>query len=229
MADAPVLQPAAVRITPGFAVPFAEVELANAGALNEQLRALFLERERQGDAYRNASPTMTLPAEVFESRFDLFHWTDACVVALREFCNAALFKVVGELNGYTQQELAELVLNVDAWFHVTRRGGAFGQHNHPMASWSGVYCVDNGYGSAEAETGELMFQHPAPAAGMFMDVGVANLRSPWGIKSRRYRLRPGQLVLFPSWVLHQVMPFNGPSERITVAFNVWFRKAAKSR
>ena len=34
-----------------------------------------------------------------------------------------------------------------------------------------------------------------------------------------FDLQPGQLVLFPSWVQHQVMPFYGEGERITVAFN----------
>ena len=34
--------------------------------------------------------------------------------------------------------------------------------------------------------------------------------------------QPGQLVLFPSWILHDVKPFEGEGERITVAFNCWF-------
>ena len=218
---------AAFKIIPGFAIPFAEVELPDASALNQQLRALFLEREGQGSAYRNPSPTMKMLPQVFESRFDLFHWTDPCVVALRGFCNAALFKIVAELNGYGNQDIAELRMSVDAWFHITRAGGAFGLHNHPMASWSGVYCVDSGYGTAEPESGELNFMHPAATAGMFVDLGVANVRSPWAIHPKSYRLRPGQLVLFPSWVLHQVLPYYGQRERVTVAFNVWFRKTRK--
>jgi uncharacterized protein (TIGR02466 family) len=214
-----------LRVLPGFAVPFGELELPNAGPLNAELRALFLAREHEGPRYRNPAPSMTLVPQVFESKWDLFYWTDPCVVKLRELCNAALFKMVGELNGYSKQELAELILNVDAWFHVTRPGGTFGWHNHPMASWSGVYCVDSGYGDGEPQSGELIFSHPAPAANMFVDLGVANIQAPWSLAPRQYRLRPGQLVLFPSWVLHQVMPFSGPSERVTVAFNVWFRKA----
>lgn len=216
---------ASFNILPGFAVPFAELELPNAAALNEQLRTLFVQRRAQAAEYRNPAPTMKLQPEVFESRFDLFHWTEPCIVTLREFCNAALFKLVGELNGYSKQDLSGLVLHVDAWFHLTRPGGSFGQHNHPMASWSGVYCVDSGYGLDEPESGELVFHHPTPAAGMFMDPGVARLRSPWAMAPKTYRLRPGQLVLFPSWVMHQVMPYRGVGERVTVAFNVWFRKA----
>jgi hypothetical protein len=104
----------------------------------------------------------------------------------------------------------------------------FSLHNHPMASWSGVYCVDNGY-DGEAQTGELVFLHPAASANMFLDLSVANLPLPWGNRPKSYLLRPGQLVLFPSWMLHQVLPYHGPRERITVAFNAWFRKAAPAR
>jgi len=37
------------------------------------------------------------------------------------------------------------------------------------------------------------------------------------------KFEPGQLVLFPSYVLHDVKPFEGEGERITVAFNCWFK------
>ncbi len=40
-------------------------------------------------------------------------------------------------------------------------------------------------------------------------------------------LKPGQLVLFPSWMQHYVSPFepSGEGVRITVAFNARFRMA----
>jgi uncharacterized protein (TIGR02466 family) len=222
MADTPAATP--FRIFPGFAVPFAEVQLPDTQPLNAELRALFLEREGAGAAYRNPDPSMFMQTGVFESRFDLFQWTDPAIVRLRDLCNAALFRMVGELNGYGAEDLRGLRMNVDAWFHVTRSGGTFGLHNHPMASWSGVYCVDSGY-DGDPESGELVFQNPSAAANMFMDLAVANLKQPWGLTPKSYLLRPGQLVMFPSWVLHQVLPFTGPRERITVAFNAWFRKA----
>jgi uncharacterized protein (TIGR02466 family) len=216
--------PAPLRIYPGFAVPFGEVELTDVQGLNAELRELILERERAGDAYRNPDPSMFMQDGLYESRFDMFHWPDAPVVKLRERCTAVLFRLVGQLNGLDAEQLRELRVNMDAWFHVTRPGGMFSLHNHPMASWSGVYCVDNGY-DGEAQTGELVFLHPAQNANMFLDLSVANLALPWGIRPKSYLLRPGQLVLFPSWMLHQVLPYQGPRERITVAFNAWFRKA----
>lgn len=213
------------QIYPGFAVPFVQTEFPNAENTNKELRELFLARRDEGALYRNTNATMQAPSELFESRFDLFYWEDACVARLREFCMAALYKAVGELNGYDTDALKSLEVAADAWFHVTDRGGSFGLHNHPMASWSGVYCVDSGYDAdAEPESGELTFMHPAATAAMFVDLGVANLRSPWAIRPRACRLRPGQLILFPSWVMHQVGAYLGSRPRITVAFNAWFRR-----
>ena len=32
--------------------------------------------------------------------------------------------------------------------------------------------------------------------------------------------RAGRLVMFPSWVLHQVRPYRGAAQRISIAFNL---------
>lgn len=216
------------QIFPGFAIPFVQTHFANSADLNGRLKSLFLERESEGAVYRNQRPTMMIDRNLFESRFDLFHWEDSDVRQLREFSIAALFKAVAELNGYGRDELSKLQVQADAWFHITRQGGSFGFHNHPMASWSGIYCVDNGYPEGvEPESGTVQFQHPAPTAQMFTDLGVANIRSPWAVRPREFRLQEGQLILFPSWLMHQVLPYQGDGERVTVAFNAWFRERSK--
>lgn len=35
------------------------------------------------------------------------------------------------------------------------------------------------------------------------------------------RARPGQLVMFPSWLPHEVVPHAGPRDRVVMSFNVW--------
>jgi uncharacterized protein (TIGR02466 family) len=32
--------------------------------------------------------------------------------------------------------------------------------------------------------------------------------------------KAGRLVMFPSWLLHQVRPYRGTAERISIAFNL---------
>ena len=211
------------QIIPAFAVPFAEVDLPDCEALNAELAALFLAREGEGERYANPHPSMQITRQMFESAFEVFSWPEACVQNLREFCWAALSRAIAQLNGYKAEEMARLRIYSHTWFHVTRRGGFFGLHNHPMASWSGVYCVSAGQDDGtHRESGKLHFSNPNQLANMFVDAGNSHVRPPYNMTGRSYRLRPGQLVLFPSWVNHEVLPFFGEGERITVAFNCWF-------
>jgi len=207
-----------------FAVPFAFSRLEGCDALNRELRELFLAREKQGATYANPNPLTLRNAALYESHFDLFKWPETCIQQLREFCWSELMRTLAELNRYERSFMERIQIGADAWFHVTRRGGFFGLHNHPMASWSGVYCVSAGQDDPDrADSGLLTFVNPFIMNTMFVDAGTAQMQPPFSNTSRSYRLEPGQLVLFPSWILHEVKPFHGEDERITVAFNAWFQ------
>lgn len=224
-ADSPVNEPSPLHIRPGFAVPIIFGHRADDG-LNAELRDLFVAREAEGPRHANPNPYTQRNKQLFESNFDLFKWTEPCIQRLQQFCWDNLLRAVGAMNGYDAAFLQQLRIGADAWFHVTRRGGYFGIHNHPMASWSGVYCVSSGQHDADsADSGLLNFINPFVMNTMFVDAGNAQLADPYTMSSRSYRLEAGQLVLFPSWLLHEVKPFLGDGERITVAFNAWFHVA----
>lgn len=205
-----------------FQVPVALDRHPAAARLNPALRALFLAREQ--DAYRNPDPYTERNDALFESRFDLFGWPDAEVAQLREFCIARTLQLVQQLNGHPPERMRAMRLSVESWFHITRRNGWFGIHNHPNASWSGVYCVDAGQDDPKnPDSGKLTFIHPNMMSGMYTDVGNASLQPPFNLQNIGYLLQPGELLLFPSWLMHHVTPFTGEGERITVAFNCAFR------
>ena len=208
-----------------FAVPFVFAQHPQPDGLNAALRALFLAREAEGGRYANPNPYTVRNAQLFESHFDLFDWPEACIAQLSEFCLSNLMRTVGELNGYDLDALRKIDIATDAWFHITRRNGHFGVHNHPMASWSGVYCVSPGQHDADQpDSGRLSFINPHSVTSMYLDAGNAFLRQAYSRGNYGQQLAAGQLVLFPSWVLHHVMPFYGEGERITVAFNCSFRQ-----
>ena len=68
----------------------------------------------------------------------------------------------------------------------------------------------------------MTFVNPMLASAMYMDAAVAKIPPPFGTQIRAVRLQAGQLVIFPSYLLHDVKPFDGEGERVTVAFNCWF-------
>ncbi|MBK8285425.1 MAG: hypothetical protein IPK97_11430 [Ahniella sp.] len=189
-------------------------------ALNARLRALFLNYEQGGDRYANPTPFVRRPGQSVRIALrPVFPGPDPEIIELRDFCWQNLFRAVAELNGHSRF-MRQLKARASAWFHITRQGGFFGVHNHPMASWSGVYCV------AESERAEqcgvLSFINPNSTNTMYVDHSLMRLRKPFSYGNQDYRLSPGELVLFPSWVLHEVLPFGGDGERITVAFNAQF-------
>lgn len=204
-----------------FAVPLLTCRHPTHERLNPGLKRYILEREQTGAA--NPRPYTPRNAAVYESDFNFFRDAEPHVQELKTFCWRQLLGMIGRLNGYDLTTLQQLQLYNDCWFHVTRRGGFFGLHNHPNASWSGVYCVDPGVHDPNAkESGALGLVNPVIASAMFRDAAVARMQMPYGYNNVTLQLEAGQLVLFPSWVLHDVRPYEGPGERITVAFNCWF-------
>ncbi len=216
-----------LQIRPMFALPFAFCQHPDPERMNAALCELFLAREAEGTRHANPHPYTERNTQLFESRFNLFAWPEPEIAALRDYCLSQLSQAVAQLSGYDQKAMDGLGVKTDAWFHVTRRNGYFGVHNHPLASWSGVYCVAPGRNDAnEPDSGKLTFITPHHMSGMYVDAGSEFLVQPFGIQNFGLLLEAGQLVLFPSSVLHHVMPFFGEGERITVAFNCAFRHRA---
>ena len=199
------------------------LEYEDSQMLNQELAALFIARAESDERSRNPTPIVSRNAQVFESHFRLFDEPEPCVQRLRDFCVSSLYGVIAEVNGYPDDTLAKLHLAMESWFHLTGRGGYFGVHNHALHAWSGVYCVRHDGDDPESLSGRLTFIHPNAAATMYMDKSISNLRAPFGMGPVSLRLKAGDLVIFPSWLLHHVQPFEGGGLRITVAFNARFR------
>jgi uncharacterized protein (TIGR02466 family) len=205
-----------------FAVPFAFSRHPEHVRLNAALKRYILAAEG-GEGAANPRPLTQRNAAVFESHFNLFRDSDAAIQELKTFCWDQLLAVIGRLNRYDLPTLNRLQIFNECWFHVTRRGGFFGVHNHPNASWSGVYCVDPGTAEpGDKNSGLLGFINPTIMSAMHLDAGTANMQLPYGYQIAKVFLESGHLVIFPSWVLHDVKPFETDGERITIAFNCWF-------
>ena len=213
------------EIVSWFATPIVSADIPGAEALNRELVPLFLERERAGDEYRHEMHIPTQVGPVFESRFDLFEWPDPPVQRLAEEVHNVLFHLVARLNTYTDAEMADFTFYYDSWFHVTRAGGYQSSHYHPRASWSGIYAVQPGDAVPERpESGQVKFYDPRGPVFMHVDPGNERLEPRYTATPVYLQHRAGQLVIFPSWLTHEVLPYLGRTELIVVAFNAWIRR-----
>lgn len=214
-----------LRIIPAFACPIAETTFPGMEAMNARLRELFLAWEADTQRKRLSEPTPVVKVGVYESDFQLFGRDNPDLNALATLCLQHLGYLVAQLNRYSNEDMAKLRIYHHSWYHITRNGGYTAVHNHPMASWSGVYCVDPGDVAPPGvvNNGTLRFLDTRSLGNAYMDQGNAYLSDIYGIADLAFDLKPGMLLLFPSYMLHEVAPYFGQRERITVAFNAWIK------
>jgi uncharacterized protein (TIGR02466 family) len=211
----------ALKVSPVFAVPFGEVHLPACNRLNRELEALFVASATE--EHRNPTPSHIPQEETFESRFNLFRWPDKCVQELRQFVLNAVGQMVIETTSLRAADLAHLQFHNHTWFHISRYAGSFIAHNHPLASWSAVYCVRAGESATDhPDSGVLRFHDTRQGANAYADAVNMALQRPFALRPVEIHLVEGQLLIFPSYVFHEVAPFYGRDRRITVASNCWF-------
>jgi uncharacterized protein (TIGR02466 family) len=197
------------------------VRLEPCERMNHELEALFLARETEEN--QNPMPSHVPQAETFESRFNLFRWPEPCVQELRSFMLDAVARMVIETTTLRAEDLSRLRFQNHTWFHISRYAGSFIAHNHPLASWSAVYCVRAGEAVPEhPDSGTLRFLDTRQGADAYTDPANAPLHRAYALRPLEIQLAAGQMVLFPSYVFHEVAPFYGRDTRITVATNCWF-------
>lgn len=100
----------------------------------------------------------------------------------------------------------------EIWVNVLERGGSQFMHTHANSFISGVLFVNKPHDSART-----VFRKPAGGAEYIFknDVPLGHYSSDtWVVPE----INPGDMVLYPSYLLHGVPPNEG-DRRVTVAFN----------
>lgn len=188
-----------------FATQFFLFQLDESERLNEALKTLILAKESEDPGVRRSN------IGGWHSDDDLFAWPDPAVSALQEAALGAVQAVVPLMVGGSCDFQARLA----GWANVSRAGAYNKRHTHPGCQVSAVYYVEAGTPPTDEapESGTFEFIDPRSHAEMSAlpgeDVG------------RTVALQPlnGRMVLFPSWLYHQVNPYHGEAERISISFN----------
>jgi len=105
----------------------------------------------------------------------------------------------------------------DCWVNIMGAGAAHGLHLHPLASISGTYYVHVPRGAPG-----IKFEDPRLERFMAAPprrAGAKRASRSWVTLPAR----AGSLVLFESWLRHEVAPQQRAAERVSVSFNYgWF-------
>jgi uncharacterized protein (TIGR02466 family) len=199
--------------------PILVKKFEGSGPVNAELVQLFYQEVQargglRGNVYSSSDDLL----ERYQSPalHSLFGFVSSCVFEVAQAMNAPLWQRLGA--GKLQMHV------VGAWFQIQNRYGFHDIHNHGNCSWSGVYYV-------QIDPVEKRRQHPALGVlngitrfysqglnllgGAHMDMGNTYMQqSTFDVTPEE-----GVLVVFPSWLLHKAMPYDGEKDRIIISFN----------
>lgn len=216
-----------MALEPGFhalwPTPLGVHRFAQAGDLNPLLVRIFSAlRATQGHA-RGEAPGGAFFASDDDllQRVQLPEWQ-----TFIRFIVESLRETVGQANcgAWPAQGLALRVAIEGLWFQTSNRGAFHEVHTHGNCSWSGVYCVRvdlpalrTAHAVQGAQNGVTRFYGPpfAQLGGAHVDLGNAYLQPP----HVEVAPLPGQLLVFPSWLAHQALPYDGALDRVIISFN----------
>ena len=102
----------------------------------------------------------------------------------------------------------------EAWINIYRKGHFNYSHDHPGSLFSAVYYVKGGVDKGELELKTPVTAHTYTISGEM--VGSYN-----AFTGHAMVIPPvtGDLLIFPSWLLHRVNMSQSDEDRISIAFN----------
>lgn len=196
-----------------FPTPIIHFEVPGSAELNAELKAVIARQEKNdvGTEHSNIGG--------WQSSWDMDKWGGMPAVRLLAYARNSASRATCNRQG----QPVVISWKANMWANVNRAGHGNEFHSHPGSFWAGVYYVDDGGIHADPSLGgELEFMDPrAPGVAMYAPQLAFNVPGGLSVGANEVvRPRSGLMVLFPAWVLHQVRPYKGNAERISIAFNL---------
>jgi uncharacterized protein (TIGR02466 family) len=206
-------EPIAFETVAAFTTPILLVDVPDAEAMNAELADVLLAREKEMSSKSHS----TLGG--WQSTWDIDTWAGAGTGRLLTIASTIANQATVDRDG----KPVSISWRWNIWANINRCGHGNELHSHPGSFWSGVYYVDDGGAFDDPSSGgEIEFLDPrAPGAAMYAP--HLAFAFPGGLsvgKKETVRPKAGRLVMFPSWLLHQVRPYSGNAQRISIAFNL---------
>ena len=180
---------------------FYAMTLPGSDKANPVLQALLLEQDTKSDDLTVQYLTQ-----------DLFGLSHPAIQWLRQCCLQAVCDYAVEAGMDYRPEV-----DLQAWVNINRRGDYHNLHNHPHSWLSGTYYVQTPKGCSG-----LKFEDPRLDRFMAAPPRKAGCRpenQPW----ITIPAKAGNVVLFESWMRHEVPINQRRTERISISFNYnWF-------
>jgi len=196
-----------------FAMPIYRCQIESAAELNEDLLKVIYQQRASNEGIVRSN------LEGWHSPLTLHTWDNKSVQCLMLLIKQQASQFIYEVSGST----IEADLNgweIEAWANVNPSGASNKKHTHDTKGGiilSSFYYVNIGKPISPEWAGNTWFED--------RDTFPAHYRFEPNIFPRTVDNipKPGEMVLFPSWLPHGVREYRGDDERVTIAVNLWHK------
>jgi uncharacterized protein (TIGR02466 family) len=196
------------HVEPAFASPMMLFQVMDCEALNRQLA-------EEAQAMRAGSSGLARSnREGWHSDDDFFGRTESGCAALRIHILEAVRETTQLLS--PQFDFAANRALCQGWINVNPPGAFNAPHDHSGFALSGVYYA---IVPSEGRSGAIEFLDPRANANAKLIEGADCFNRKFIVNPK-----PGNLLVFPSYLTHWVQPNAESTDRITVAFNIRYLK-----
>lgn len=193
-----------------FSTPLFHFQFPEHQALNEALVAESKKMRAASDGVKKSNKGG------WHSEGNIFDSDAPSIKVLRALSVESIEKATKKIS---RADLSTLSMKLFGWMNSNPPGGYNAPHTHPGAHWSGVYYVTQP-DVEDGRSGMIEFLDPRSDLPNWrlLDAPAFQLK-------KTLRPMPGDLLLFPSYLVHWVYPNDTDAERISVAFNATFGKS----
>lgn len=188
-----------------FATPILARKVPELEAVNDRLKEIVLAHETVRD--RGVGSNIG----GWQSDHDLMQWPEPEIALFGEHLGVAMQEMTGAV---VSDMPPEMDIIVTGWANVARNGSYTRAHSHDGSLWSAIYYV---------ATEPAPPEHPFSGVVSFIDPRsgartLPRLNDPFSY-SLDIQPEDGLLVVFPGFLLHEVHPYYGKGDRISLSAN----------
>ncbi len=158
----------------------------------------------------------------WHSDTDMLKWGGS---AARKLADSAI-SIAKRMSHFEGASVDDFDWTTSMWANVTPQNGLNALHVHPGNLWAAVFYVDLGREEENSEVdscgGNFYLEDPRfPLAAMhntgFRMVGGDGKAQKYQVE---FKLKRGNLIVFPAWLRHGVRAYTGKRQRISIAMNI---------
>jgi hypothetical protein len=140
----------------------------------------------------------------YQSREDLLEWSAEPIQQLCESILRGIWSTVAAVTTLSPDQLQTLSMQARGRFTIVQPDGCLPAISHSLTAWAGIYCLQAPAPTPQRSDSGVVRFYESRLGTMLADATTSAMRIPFTTGHYTWRAVPGQLVVFPGSLTHEI-------------------------